>query len=181
MAAAYPEGVGLSRPHSTPGAKYRHTYMCVPQPSRVGGDFISNPQARSPGSQRDQAPVWTGRAGGWAWLCTPQLQAGEPWDGCPHHMAGRLGAVTGGQANTPLPPEAARHRPLSLWSWAQQPSPLVLPGVRQVSAAPCVPPDLCPICAHFPPCSHHWPAGLDTMSPTLAPTHLLPPGEAGAC
>lgn len=119
---------------------------------------------RRPGSQRDRASVWAGRAGGWAWLCPPRPQAGEPWDAGAHSMAGRLSTVGGGQANTPLPAQAARHapQPADVGTTAQPSGPARRTDKERL---PSVPPDLCPICVHSLPAPTSGQQGLDTTSP----------------
>lgn len=105
-------------------------------PSRVQGALLA-PTPR-PGSQRAQASVRAGRVGAWARLCPPQPQAGEPRDGCPHHIrAGGPSAVRGGQGDT-RPPASPGGGPTA------QPSG---PARRaDESRRPCVSPDLGPIC-----------------------------------
>lgn len=88
----------MNRPHCAPGHSQgrtqAHTHVHT-HPARLHTahvslfvssarfEVITSPTPK-PEPQRNRASF---QAGGWAWLRTPNPQAGEPWGSCSHHLA----------------------------------------------------------------------------------------------
>lgn len=92
---------------------------------------------------------------------------------------GWLDGHRGGQADTSLPPQVARHRPQPEEVGTRaQPSVQLRGGQTRTICVPSPASDL----DMLPPCSHHWPGGPGYHSRLRqAHTHLLPHDEAGYC